>query len=218
MTEITAWGHACVRFEKDGRRLVVDPGAFSDLTVLDDADAVLVTHEHTDHVEPAALVAALTARDRPEVWAPAGVVRQLVEAGAPEGRVHAVGDGDTFTAAGLPVRALGEWHAIVHADLPRAANVAYLVDGTALHPGDSFTPPPAGVEVDVLFLPVTGPWMKIAEAVDYARAVRPRVAVPIHDAFLSEAGKALADRVAGGLVGAEEYRRLTPGGGALTLA
>lgn len=207
MTDITTWGHACVRFERDGRRLVIDPGGFSDLSVLADADAVLITHEHADHVDAARLVAALGVRPALEVWAPGDVVRQLVEAGAPEARLHAAADGDAFTAAGFAVRAVGRQHAVVYPDLPPVANVAYLVEGAALHPGDSFTAPPAGTAVALLFLPVSAPWMKVAEAVDYLRAVGPRVAVPIHDAILSEAGKALMDRVIGGLAGTTEYRR-----------
>ena len=211
MTDITTWGHACVRFERGGRRLVIDPGAFSDLSVLDDADAVLITHEHADHVDAARLVAALGARPALEAWAPGDVVRQLVEVGAPAARLHTAADGDAFSAAGFAVRAVGRWHAVIHPDLPRVANVAYLVEGAALHPGDSFTAPPAGTDVALLFLPVSAPWMKLAEAVDYLRAVGPRVAVPIHDAILSEPGRALTDRVVGALAGAMEYRRRMPG-------
>lgn len=211
MTEITTWGHACVRFERGGRRLVIDPGGFSDLAVLDDADAVLITHEHADHVAPGPLVAAFQARPELAVWAPAVVVRQLIDAGAPEARLHAAADGDTFTAAGFAVRAVGERHAVVHPDVPTVANVAYLVEGAALHPGDSFTAPPAGADVALLFLPVSAPWLKVAEAVDFLRAVAPGTAVPIHDAILSEPGKALVDRVIGGLAGGTVYRRLAPG-------
>lgn len=208
-TTVSHHGHACVRFERDGRRLVVDPGGFSDPAVLDDADAVLVTHQHPDHVDPARLAAALGDRPALAVHAPAGVVDALVAAGAPADRVHAAADGDAFTAAGFAVRAVAEPHALIHPDVPRPENVAYLVDGAALHPGDSFAPPPAGVTVDLLLVPVAGPWMKVAEAVDYVRAVRPRVAAPIHDAVLSAPGTALVDRLVGGLGGAGEYVRIT---------
>lgn len=213
MTTLTHAGHACVRLERDGRRLVLDPGTFSDLSVLDGADAVLLTHDHVDHVDAPALVAALTAHARLTVHAPEGVAAQLVEAGAPGDRVHVVAPGDAFEAGAFAVRVLGGAHAVIHADIPRAANVAYLVDdGSArvLHPGDSFTQPPAGVEVDVLLVPVAGPWMQLADAIDYLRAVRPRLAVPIHDAILSERGHALADRLVGGLGGAG-YRRVASG-------
>ncbi len=210
-TTLTTWGHSCVRFERDGKRLVIDPGGFSDASVLNDADAVLLTHEHVDHVDPATAVAAMTARPHLEVWAPAGVAGQLVEAGAPADRTHVAQDGDTWTVAGFTVRAAGKDHAMIHPDVPGAVNLAYLVDGALLHPGDSFTLPPAGVAVDLLLVPVAGPWMKLAESIEYVRAVRPRVAVPIHDAILSPRGQALADRMVGGLGGAAEYVRVAPG-------
>lgn len=208
-TTITHWGHACVRLERAGRHLVLDPGSFSDLAVLDDADAVLVTHEHVDHVDVGRLAGALEARVGLTVRAPAGVVAQLVAAGAPADRVLPVADGDAFDAAGFGVRAVGEQHALIHPDVPRAHNVGYLVDGGLLHPGDAFTPPPADARVDVLLVPVAGPWMKLAEAIDYVRAVRPRVAAPIHDAILSDPGRALADRLVGGMGGAGDYVRIT---------
>ncbi|MFE6967885.1 MBL fold metallo-hydrolase [Isoptericola sp. NPDC057653] len=208
---LTAWGHAALRLERDGRALVVDPGTFTDPRVLDGADAVLVTHEHVDHVDVPRLVSVLTASPGPEVWGPQVVVDLLAEAGAPAARLHAVAGGDAFDAAGFAVRALGERHATVHPDITPPANVAYLVDGVVLHPGDSFTPPPAGTRVEVLALPVAAPWLKVAESVDYARQVGPRTAVPIHDAILNDAGKALVDRVVGGLAGDVGYRRLAPG-------
>ncbi|MFI2104294.1 MBL fold metallo-hydrolase [Isoptericola sp. NPDC019693] len=207
---LTTWGHAGVRLERDDRTLVIDPGTFTDPRVLDGADAVLVTHEHPDHVDVPRVAAALSADRAPELWAPAPVVELLTAAGAPADRLHAVDGGASFDAAGFAVQALGHVHATIHPDMTPPANVAFLVDGAVLHPGDSFTPAPDGVRVEVLALPVAAPWLKLAEAVDYVRQVAPRVAVPIHDAILSDAGLALVDRVAGGLGGAE-YRRLAPG-------
>ena len=68
---LTRLGHACVRLERDGARLVIDPGSYSAPDAVGDADAVLVTHEHADHVVPATLRRDLAARPRLEVWAPA---------------------------------------------------------------------------------------------------------------------------------------------------
>jgi L-ascorbate metabolism protein UlaG (beta-lactamase superfamily) len=205
---LSVHGHACVRLARDGSVLVVDPGSYSDRSVLEDADAVLVTHEHADHVVAPELVAALAARPTLEVWAPAPVVALLTGDGADPARVHTVGPGEHWTAAGFEVRTFGGSHAVIHPDLPVPANVAYLVEGV-LHPGDSFTVP--DLPVEVLLLPVGGPWMKVAEAVDHVRAVRPTVVVPIHDAVLAEAGQGLADRLVGTLGEAPQYRRLAPG-------
>lgn len=208
--QVRAWGHACVSLEREGRRLVMDPGGFSDLHVLDHADAVLVTHEHPDHVEVDRVVATLRGHREVHLWAPHAVVGRLVDAGAPADRVHAVMHGERFTAAGFDVQVLGEWHAPVHPSIPTVANVAYLVDGTVLHPGDSFTLPPAGAAVGLLLLPVNAPWLKLGEVIDYLHAVAPGASVPIHDAVLDDRGTALVDRILGGAAPGT-YHRLTPG-------
>lgn len=209
---LTTWGHAGVRLERAGHALVIDPGTFTDPRILDGADAVLVTHEHPDHLDAPHLAGVLSENPALEVWAPRAVADGLVEMVGPAvaGQVHAVDGGDTFAAAGFAVQALGHVHATIHPDMTPPANVAYLVEGAVLHPGDSFTPVPDDAQVQVLALPVAGPWMKLGEAVDYVRQVAPRVAVPIHDAILNDAGLALVDRVAGGL-GGVEYRRLAHG-------
>lgn len=211
MTTLTWWGHACVRLERSGSSLVIDPGTFSDLSVLDAADAVLVTHEHPDHVAVGQLDVALATRSHLQVWAPAGVVDLLDASTVAPGRVHAVQAGEAFMAAGFDVVVLGEWHELIHVDVPRVANVAYLVDDAVLHPGDSFTLPPATTSVDVLLAPVSGPWLKLADVIDYVRAVHPRLVVPIHDAPLNDIGTALADRLVASLGGSSGYRRLGSG-------
>ena len=53
--------HSCVRLEKDGAVLVIDPGTFADATAaLDGATAVMVTHEHPDHLDADAIRAAMS--------------------------------------------------------------------------------------------------------------------------------------------------------------
>lgn len=203
-------GHACVRLERDGTRLLVDPGVFADADVFDGADAVLITHEHIDHVVAETLGAALAADEALQVWAPQAAVDALVGEGLSTERFHAVAGGDTVEVAGHEVVVHGEQHAVIHADIPVIANVAYLIDGVVLHPGDSYTVPD-GVDVPVLLAPVGGPWLKISEVVDYVRAVAPRLVVPIHDAPLSDAGRGIADRTLTQLGGAPEFRRLAVG-------
>ncbi|MFS0704607.1 MBL fold metallo-hydrolase [Cellulomonas sp. 179-A 9B4 NHS] len=207
---ITRHGHSCVRVERDGRVLVVDPGTWSDLdAALDGAEAVLITHEHPDHVEVGAV--ADRVRAGVDVWAPGTVVADLEAAGAPRHRLHPVADGDDLTVAGARVRVLGERHEVIHPDLPVPANVAYLVDDVLLHPGDSYTLPPAGTSVDVLLQPVGAPWLRLADAADYVRAVAPRTVVPIHDELLSERGRAGAVRLLRTLVPASELVVLASG-------
>jgi len=206
---ITTWGHSAVRLERDGALLVIDPGTLSDQMVIESASAILITHEHADHYSPDLVVNALAKNDELEVWAPQSVVDQLTEAGAPNGSMHIVTLGDEFSAAGFRIRALGGKHAVVHQSIPVIANISYLIEGKILHPGDAFTPPPESIKLTVLFLPVSAPWLKVAETIDYVRQLRPEIAIPIHDAILSDAGRAIVDRLVGGHAGDTRYQRLT---------
>ncbi|MFZ3473782.1 MBL fold metallo-hydrolase [Streptomyces sp. 4.24] len=198
--------HSCVQLEKDGRVLVIDPGAFSEPDAGLGADALLVTHEHADHFEEGRLRAALDANPAAGLWTLRSVAEKL--APAYPGRVHTVGHGDTFTAAGFEVQVYGELHAVIHPDIPRITNVGYLVDASLFHPGDALTVPEAPVET--LMLPVHAPWNKIAEVIDYVREVKPRQAVAIHDAGLTEVVLPIYATQIGKLGGAG-YGRLTAG-------
>ena len=107
---LTKLGHACVRLEKDGGALVIDPGAWSGRDVLAGAQAVLVTHEHPDHLDGGEVRAALTADPGLGLWANSSVAAQFADFG---GRVHEVAHGDVFTAAGFDVHAYGQDHAVI---------------------------------------------------------------------------------------------------------
>lgn len=204
--KLTKKRHACVRLEKDGRTLVIDPGTFSEEDAAVGADAILVTHEHLDHFNEDRLRAGLEANPAAELWTLASVADQ-VSAAFP-GRVHTVGEGDAFTAAGFEVQVYGQLHAVIHPDIPRITNVGYLIDGSVFHPGDALTVP--GQRIDTLLLPVHAPWNKISEVIDYVRAVSPRRAVDVHDSLLTELARPVYDMQIGALGGAEHVR-LAPG-------
>ncbi|MEV8319188.1 MBL fold metallo-hydrolase [Streptomyces sp. NPDC059900] len=204
--KLTKKTHACVRLERDGQRLVIDPGGFTEEDAALGADAILVTHEHPDHFNEDRLRAALEANPAARIWTLRSVAEKI--SAAFPGRVHTVGNGDTFTAAGFDVQVHGELHAVIHPDIPRITNVGYLVDGSVFHPGDALTVPDQPVET--LMLPVMAPWSKISEVIDYVREVKPQRAYDVHDALLTDLARPIYDSQIGSLGGAE-HLRLTPG-------
>ncbi|WP_214417082.1 MBL fold metallo-hydrolase [Sphaerisporangium fuscum] len=207
--ELTKFGHACVRVQRDGRRLVIDPGGLTDPEVLEGAAAVLVTHEHFDHFSESTLRAAAETNPELQIWTNGSLAGRLEGLGP---RVHTVGDGARFTAAGFDVKVYGTWHAVIHRDIPRVVNIGFLLDGLLFHPGDALTVP-EDQAVDTLLLPVHGPWSTAGHLLDYVREVAPRRALAIHDGALNDIGITMV----GGLLGEQgpgtgaAYTRLNVG-------
>lgn len=175
------YGHSCVFVETSSARLLIDPGSFATgFAELTGLDAVLITHQHPDHMDTDRLPGLLAGNPQAEVVADAESAEQLAGAGLSH---RVVEPGERLHLGDTAVDVLGGEHATIHPDIPIVANNAYLIDETLLHPGDAFTPPPGHVEA--LLLPTAAPWLKGSDAVDYLRAVAPSVAMPIHQGLLS---------------------------------
>ena len=66
--KLTHLGHACLLVETGRARLLIDPGTLSAFDDVRDLDAVLVTHQHPDHVDPARLAPLLQASPGAALW------------------------------------------------------------------------------------------------------------------------------------------------------
>lgn len=175
---ITKFGHACLFIREGEARILIDPGSYSSgYETLTGLDAILVTHEHQDHLNLNGLkqlvstnptAAILTVKDAGKMLDGAGITWQEL------------GDGQTTTVKGVTVEGFGKMHAEIYGGQPQADNTGYLIGQRLWYPGDAFTKPPK--PVDILALPTGGPWMKISEAIEYALTVKPRIWIPIHDA------------------------------------
>jgi L-ascorbate metabolism protein UlaG (beta-lactamase superfamily) len=202
---LTKFSHACVRLDRDGAVLVIDPGSLSERSALDGADAVLITHEHFDHLDVDALTDALAVRPSVRIYTHPEVTPKLGDLAEV---VTEVQPGDDFEAAGFAVRTYGGLHAMIHPELPRVVNLGFFIEGV-YHPGDSFDVP-TDADVQTLFVPVSGPWLKLSESVEFVRQVAPRRAYALHDGLLNDVGLKVYDTNLANLAGCD-YGRLGAG-------
>ena len=177
---ITKYGHSCLHISEGSASILIDPGAFSQgFETLSGLTAVLVTHQHPDHLDPKRLPLLLRGNPGATLCADAGSVDLLAKEGI---TATPVASGDRLDV-GIGVEVFAGDHAVIHRDIPVIPNACYLVGGRLLHPGDSLTVLDRPVEI--LALPTSAPWMAVKEAVDYFRAVDPKAAIPIHDKLMA---------------------------------
>lgn len=192
---ITHLGHSCLLVETGDKRVLIDPGTFSaGFEGLLDLDAIVVTHQHPDHLDQGRLPGLLTANPRARLLVEPETVQQLASgaddpqrSGAPE----AMTSGEPVDLGGVTLTPVGDRHAVIHEFTPRIGNLGVLLSAdrepTLFHPGDAYDAEPGAV--DILALPLTAPWAKVSETLAFVRRIAPRIAIPIHDAGLSPEGR-----------------------------
>ena len=178
--KITKYGHSCLHVVDGAASILIDPGSFSQgFETLSGLTAILVTHQHADHLDQRRLVGLLRANPGATLYADDGSTTALAAEGI---TATAVSTGDVLDV-GTRVEVFAGSHAVVHDDIPRITNACYFISGRLLHPGDSLTVVEPTVEI--LALPTSAPWMALKEAVEYFRAVDPAAAIPIHDKVMA---------------------------------
>jgi len=203
--KITKYEHACIVVEMDGKRLVIDPGSFTkSLTDLQNIVGVVITHVHADHFEKDLVASILAANTDAPVISVKEVTDQLKDVAT-----ITIDAGDHKTIGPFSLEFFGGRHAYIHDKVPQNQNVGVLVNETLYYPGDSFSPPDKKA-IKVAAVPVSGPWLKFGEAMDFIRAIKPERVFPAHDGFLSEGGQYFTDRWLGDAEGIEYYP-LKPG-------
>jgi L-ascorbate metabolism protein UlaG (beta-lactamase superfamily) len=186
--QLTHFGHSCLlatfrRSDGTDTTLLFDPGVFSHgFEGITGLSAILITHQHADHVDTSRLGALLDGNPDAALYADPQTAAQL------GGPWEPVSVGDELNIGGLRVRGGGGVHAVIHPEIPLINNISYLVgDGKhaarLMHPGDALYIPRE--PVDVLALPAAAPWMKLSEGVEYLRAVNPSRAIPIHQGIVN---------------------------------
>lgn len=199
---ITKYGHACLLIEKDGKRILIDPGSWNPTPEAAGISVILITHEHGDHCDIDQIKAVLANNPGARVVTHLEVGKKLDEAGI---QSTAIEPGLVLTIDGLSIESFGTAHAIIYGTSP-CRNTGFLIADELFVPGDALHDVPTK-PVRVLALPTGGPWMKIAEAIDYAKVLKPQVAFPIHDAvYTEEVQRGLIPRIIGGFLEKEGIR------------
>lgn len=182
--KITKFGHCCLLIEENGVRILTDPGTYStQQSEVKNIDFVLITHEHTDHLHIDSLKALI--KNNPQVKVitnkSAGVL--LEKDGI---AFSVVENGQNSDANGVLIEGFGKDHALMHTSIPPIQNTGYFIANKLFYPGDAFTNP--GKQVEVLALPVAGPWMRLLEAIDYTLEIKPKTCFPVHEGILKQPG------------------------------
>lgn len=181
--KITKFGHCCLLIEESGLRILTDPGTYStSQDSIKGIDVVLITHEHQDHLHIDSLKKVLKNNPQARVITNRSVGSLLDN----ENIKFELLEKGTLTEKDVLIEAFGEKHAFMHPSIEPIQNIGYFIANKLFYPGDAFTNPHK--PVDILALPVAGPWMKLSEAIDYAEELKPRVCFPVHEGILKSPG------------------------------
>lgn len=189
--KITKFGHTCLLVEEGGLRLLIDPGSYSSgFEKLKNLDVLLITHEHQDHINIDAVKKLIENDPGMQILTVPGAGKILEKEHIP---FTQRGGGEIVTVKNVPLEFFGKLHAVIHSSLPVCDNIGVMIANRFFFPGDALTIPPKPVEI--LALPVGGPWIKLGETIDYAIALKPKICFPVHDGMFSANGTGTAHRI-----------------------
>ena len=181
---ITAIKHASLRIQYDGLEIQVDPVAQyepqTNYSAFPKADVILITHEHFDHCDPAA-IAALKKNGTQIIVNPA-VQKKL-------GSGTALKNGESLTIAkGIQIEAVPAYNTTPGRTQfhPKGRDNGYVltIDGFRIYiAGDTEDIPEMAAlkDIDVAFLPCNQPYTMTPEQVaKAAKTIKPKTLFPYH--------------------------------------
>lgn len=180
--KIKKLGHCCLVIEVEGKRIITDPGAYSTLQSEEkNIDIILFTHEHQDHYHIDSLRAVLANNPNAEIITNTAVGKLLEKEGI---EFKILEDGQNMNLYNILFEGFGDKHEEIYETFGQVQNTGYFIQNKFFYPGDFFYNP--GKPVEILALPVAGPWMKLKQAIEYAKELKPKVCFPIHDGMIQK--------------------------------
>lgn len=183
--KITKFGHSCLLIEIGGLRVLVDPGIYSiKQNELRNLDLMIITHEHQDHYDINSVKSVIQNNQQAKILTNESVTALLEKEGLNRSRtsIGLLEDGSRALERDVSIEGVGARHAVMHSSIPPVENVGYFIADRFFYPGDSFVKPKKSVEI--LGLPLTGPWLKLPEVIDYALEIKPKICIPMHEGIL----------------------------------
>lgn len=192
---ITKFGHNCLLIEEGKLRVLTDPGSWNETPSAENLDCILITHEHGDHFDIPQLKEVLHKNPDARVISHESVGKILKEASIAHELIES---GEEIEIQGVSIKSFGTKHACFYGDVPKIQNTGYLIANRLFVTGDALHDIP-DEQVEILALPCGGPWMRMSEAIDYAKRLNPKFAIPVHDAmYIEKYRDNVVPRVVGG--------------------
>lgn len=185
--KITKFGHSCMLVEEGETRILIDPGKWSTKqNDIKSIDAILITHEHPDHIDPASIKTILENSPNVKIYTNEGVGKVLSEQRI---AFELLKNGQNSEVNGVLVEAFGEKHIMIHPSVPVVDDTGYLIAEKFYYAGDAFHLPKK--QVEILAWPAYTPWATYMQAIDFAKQVKPKICFPVHDAILKFRGPSI---------------------------
>lgn len=183
--KIKKLGHCCLVIETNGKRIMTDPGSYtiSEQEMEKNIDLIVITHEHSDHLHTDSLKNILLNNPQAIIITNSGVGKIIGEAGIKYEILEDKNQKDFF---GIEIEAHDCKHEEIYEDYNQVQNTGYFIGKRLFYPGDAFYNPRKAVEI--LALPVAGPWARIKDATKYGLEIKPKICFPVHDGMLNSFG------------------------------
>ena len=176
--------HSGLAIEKANQTILIDPVEFTEKLpthLFGEVVAIIITHKHDDHCQPATISNLLSTNPSATVFTAPDATPLI------SGSIVVKG-GETREVSNFKIQFFGQSHAsILEGQIP-CDNLGVVIDDVFVDPGDSFDKPPIE-HPKVLCVPISAPWAKISDAAKYIKDTKPEIVIPVHDSVLSNLGK-----------------------------